>query len=77
MLEESPVGELGRRLPACKPGGGVADIARGEEWFDGSGDRAGDEGLGECCSAGGLVTTRGDARCKGTWYEVDEESSTS
>jgi hypothetical protein len=41
MLEESPVGELGRS-------GGVADIGRGDEWLEGGGDRAGDDGRGEC-----------------------------
>lgn len=44
MLDDRPVGEPGRRAPG---GGGVADIARGEEWLDGNGDKAGDDGLGE------------------------------
>lgn len=48
MLDERPGGELGR-----KPfvGGGVAESARGEEGLD----VAGEEGRGDCCSAGGLA----------------------
>lgn len=48
MVEESPGGELGRKL--LTRGGGVADSARGEDGFD----VAGDDGRGEACSAGGL-----------------------
>lgn len=48
ILDERPGGELG-----LKPfvGGGVADRARGDEGLD----VAGDEGRGDCCSAGGLA----------------------
>lgn len=59
MLEERPVGEPGRKAPS---GGGVAEVARGEEWLDGSGDKAGEDGRGELCSAGGLPAGRGDGR---------------
>lgn len=48
MLDERPGGELGRK-PLT--GGGVAESARGEEGLD----VAGDEGRGDCCSAGGLA----------------------
>ena len=74
MLEESPVGDEGR---ANVRGGGVADIARGEEWLDGKGERAGDEGLGERCSVEGLAAFRGDGRYRGMWWDDVEESSTS
>ena len=37
MLDDSPVGELGRSV-------GLADIARGEEWLEGRGDCAGEDG---------------------------------
>ncbi len=70
MLDESPVGELGRSV-------GLADIARGEEWLDGRGDCAGEDGRGEACSAAGLPTFRGVGRCKprvGTGL-VDEYST--
>ena len=44
ILDERVVGEPGLRAGG---GGGVADMARGEEWFDGSGDRPGEDGRGE------------------------------
>lgn len=59
IRDVNPVGELGRRLVG---GGGVADVARGEEWFEGMGDRAGEEGRGEFCSAGGDAAGRGEGR---------------
>lgn len=46
MLDESPVGEFDREYV----GGGVADMARGEERFEGDGDNAGDDGRGDRCS---------------------------
>lgn len=44
MVDESPIGELGREKDR---GGGVADIARGDEGFEGDGESAGDDGRGE------------------------------
>jgi len=41
MLEDRPIGDEGR---IAASGGGVADIARGDEWFDGNGDSAGEDG---------------------------------
>lgn len=38
-------------------GGGVVEDRRGEEWFEGRGDKAGDEGPGEVWSAGVLDCT--------------------
>ena len=57
MLDDSPVGELGRSA-------GLADIARGEEWLEGRGDCAGEDGRGDACSAAGLPAFRGEGRCK-------------
>ena len=58
MLEESPVGECDREYV----GGGVADMARGEEWFEGDGDNAGEDGRGDWCSLTviGLGAFKGD-----------------
>lgn len=74
ILEVKPAGEPGLRAVS---GGGVADIALGEEWFEGSGERAGEDGCGENCSAGGLGAGRGDGRCMRMLCAVDEDSSTS
>ena len=54
MLDVRPAGELGLNAG----GGGVAEVARGDEWFDGNGDNAGEDGRGEFCSAVG----RGEGR---------------
>ena len=59
MLEDRPLGDDGR---ADAGGGGVADNALGDEWFDGMGDNAGEDGCGDCCSAGGLLGFRGWGR---------------
>lgn len=56
MLEVRPAGELGLNVV----GGGVAEVARGDEWVEGSGDTTGEEGLGETCSAAGLPAGRGE-----------------
>ena len=45
MLDDRPLGEVGLKVPCG--GGGVADKARGEEWFEGGGDNAGEEGRGD------------------------------
>lgn len=57
MLDDRPGGELGRK--PLSGGGGVADIARGDDGLD----VAGEEGRGDCCSAVGLAGFRGDGRC--------------
>lgn len=74
MLEERPVGEPGLREAG---GGGVADIARGDEWFEGSGERAGEDGRGELCSAGGEAAGRGDGRWMLMLCVPEPNSSTS
>lgn len=60
MLDDKPGGELGRNPFGI--GGGVADIARGDDGLE----VAGDEGRGEYCSTEGLPGFRGDGRyiCK-------------
>lgn len=60
ILEESPVGELGRKPEPI--GGGVAELALGDEWLEGCGDKTGDIGRGECCSTFGLDGFRGEGR---------------
>jgi hypothetical protein len=58
MLEERPVGELDREYE----GGGVADMTRGEGWFEGDADNAGDDGRGDWCSLTGLGAFNDDCR---------------
>lgn len=74
MLDVKPAGEPGLKEPS---GGGVADIARGEEWFEDMGDKAGEESWGEECSAGGLTAGRGDGRWRCMLCVLEPESSTS
>jgi hypothetical protein len=74
MLDDRPVGELGLKALG---GGGVADIALGDEWFEGRGDRAGDDGWGELCSAGGDAAGRGEGRWRLMLCVLELKSSTS
>lgn len=57
MVDDRPGGELGRN--PLSNGGGVADIARGDDGLE----VAGDEGRGDCCSVAGLPGFRGEGRC--------------
>lgn len=70
MLDDRPGGELGRNPFGI--GGGVADIARGDDGLE----VAGEEGRGECCSAEGLPGFLEDGRCI-CRCEGPAESSTS
>ena len=74
ILEDKPVGEIGLKDTG---GGGVADVARGEEWLDGSGDNAGEDGRGEFCSADGLPAGRGEGRWRLMLCAPEPDSSTS
>lgn len=56
ILDDRPGGELGRK--PLGNGGGVADIALGDDGLE----VAGEEGRGECCSADGLAGFLGDGR---------------
>lgn len=69
MLDDKPGGELGRK--PLTEGGGVADNALGDEGLD----VAGEDGRGDCCSAGGLPGYRGDGLCKGILVGPAESST--
>ena len=53
----------------------MAEAARGDEWFEGFGESAGDEERGEACSAEGVIVEMGEFRKLPLRWGADESST--